>query len=241
MAVISKGTTFANGDQVTATKLNDLADSAAFVSGAVDNVSTQLSGGAIIVKDAGISTAKISDNNVTTAKIADSNVTKAKIENVADYKVLGNVSGGSAAPAEVAILDEDNMSSNSATSLATQQSIKAYADSTGITQGTGSAPYFGCRAFGAFNGGASSPITPISSGNISSIVRNSTGNFTITLASAMPSANYSVIANEFHDDGVSFGTSTSVTIIDASSFSFRVGEHSGSTFNPDYIAFSVFG
>tara|TARA_R110002020_G_scaffold51981_1_gene146649 strand:+ start:2379 stop:3074 length:696 start_codon:yes stop_codon:yes gene_type:complete len=231
MAVISKGTTFANGDQVTATKLNDLADSAAFVSGAVDNVSTQLSGGAIIVKDAGIST----------AKIADSNVTKAKIENVADYKVLGNVSGGSAAPAEVAILDEDNMSSNSATSLATQQSIKAYADSTGITQGTGSAPYFGCRAFGAFNGGASSPITPISSGNISSIVRNSTGNFTITLASAMPSANYSVIANEFHDDGVSFGTSTSVTIIDASSFSFRVGEHSGSTFNPDYIAFSVFG
>ena len=231
MAVISKGTTFANGDQVTATKLNDLADSAAFVSGAIDNVSTQLSGGAIIVKDAGIST----------AKIADSNVTKAKIENVADYKVLGNVSGGSAAPAEVAILDEDNMSSDSATSLATQQSIKAYADSTGITQGTGSAPYFGCRAFGAFDGGASSPITPISSGNISSIVRNSTGNFTITLASAMPSANYSVIANEFHDDGVSFGTSTSVTIIDASSFSFRVGEHSGSTFNPDYIAFSVFG
>lgn len=231
MAVISKGTTFANGDQVTATKLNDLADSAAFVSGAIDNVSTQLSGGAIIVKDAGIST----------AKIADSNVTKAKIENVADYKVLGNVSGGSAAPAEVAILDEDTMSSDSATSLATQQSIKAYADSTGITQGTGSAPYFGCRAFGAFDGGASSPITPISSGNISSIVRNSTGNFTITLASAMPSANYSVIANEFHDDGVSFGTSTSVTIIDASSFSFRVGEHSGSTFNPDYIAFSVFG
>jgi hypothetical protein len=118
MAVISKGTTFATGDQVTAVKLNNLADAATFASGAVDSVSTQLSGGAIIVKDGG----------VTTAKIADSNVTKAKIENLADYKVLGNVSGGAAAPAEVAILDEDDMVSDSDTALATQQSIKAYVD-----------------------------------------------------------------------------------------------------------------
>ncbi len=75
-----------------------------------------------------MTTAKIAAANITTSLIADSNVTKAKIENLADYKVLGNVSGGAAAPAEVAILDEDNMSSDSATSLATQQSIKAYVD-----------------------------------------------------------------------------------------------------------------
>jgi len=130
MAVISKGTTFATGDQVTALKLNNLADAATFASGAVDSVSTQLSGGAIIVKDGGVTTAKISDSNVTTAKIADSNVTKAKIENLADYKVLGNVSGGAAAPAEVAILDEDDMVSDSDTALATQQSIKAYVDAS---------------------------------------------------------------------------------------------------------------
>jgi hypothetical protein len=128
MAVISKGHTFATGDQVTALKLNNLADAATFASGAVDSVSTQLSGGAIIVKDGGVTTAKIADNAVTTAKIADSNVTKAKIENVANMKVLGNTSGSAAAPQEVAILDEDTMSSNSATSLATQQSIKAYVD-----------------------------------------------------------------------------------------------------------------
>jgi len=65
---------------------------------------------------------------VETAKIKDANVTKAKIENLADYKVLGNVSGGAAAPAEVALLDEDDLTSDSDTSLATQQSIKAYAD-----------------------------------------------------------------------------------------------------------------
>jgi len=128
MAVLSKGTTFATGEQVTATKLNNLVDSSTFASGAVDNVSTQLSSGAIIVKDGGISTAKIVDSNVTTAKIADSNVTKAKIENVADMKVLGNTSGSAAAPQEVSVLDEDDMTSDSATALATQQSIKAYVD-----------------------------------------------------------------------------------------------------------------
>ena len=128
MAILSKGTTYSDGDQVTSSNLNALVDSATFASGAVDDSSTQLSSGKIIVKDLGIATGKIAANAVTTAKIADSNVTKAKIENLANYKVLGNVSGGAAAPAEVALLDEDNMSSNSATSLATQQSIKAYVD-----------------------------------------------------------------------------------------------------------------
>lgn len=148
MAILNKGTTFADGDQVTSSNLNALVASATFASGAVDGSTTQLSGDAIIVKDLGIATgkiatsavttAKIADSNVTTAKIADSNVTKAKIENVANMKALGNVSGSAAAPAEVAILDEDNMASNSATSLATQQSIKAYADSKVDGTGAGS-------------------------------------------------------------------------------------------------------
>jgi hypothetical protein len=58
--------------------------------------------------------------------IKEGGVTKAKIENVANMKVLGNTSGSAAAPQEVAILDEDNMSTDSDTSLATQQSIKAF-------------------------------------------------------------------------------------------------------------------
>ena len=138
MAILSKGTTYSDGDQVTSTNLNALVDSATFASGAVDDSTTQLSSGKIIVKDLGIATGKLAASAVTTAKIANSNVTKAKIENVANLKVLGNVSGSAAAPAEVAILDEDNMASNSATSLATQQSIKAYADSKVNGTGAGS-------------------------------------------------------------------------------------------------------
>ena len=137
MAAISKGTTFATGDQVTASGLNNLVDNSTFASGAVDNTSTQLSGGAIIVKDGGVTTAKLNDGGVTTAKINDGAVTKAKIENVANMKVLGNTSGSAAAPQEVSILDEDDMSSDSATALSTQQSIKAYVDGTVSTSEDG--------------------------------------------------------------------------------------------------------
>lgn len=60
MPVLSKGTTFAVGDAPTATTLNNLVDNATFVSGAVDGATTQLSSGAIIVKDGGITPAKLS-------------------------------------------------------------------------------------------------------------------------------------------------------------------------------------
>ena len=139
MAIINKGTSFSNGEQLSASKLNNLLDGATFGTDSVDNASTLLnSSGAITVRDSGITASKLATNAVETAKIKDANVTKAKIEDVADYKVLGNVSGAAAAPAEVAILDEDDMVSNSATALATQQSIKAYVDATaeGFTPST---------------------------------------------------------------------------------------------------------
>lgn len=60
MPVLSKGTTFAVGDAPTATTLNNLVDNATFASGAVDGATTQLSGGAVIVKDGGITPAKLS-------------------------------------------------------------------------------------------------------------------------------------------------------------------------------------
>jgi hypothetical protein len=59
MAILSKGIDFSTGEQITADKLDALVDSATFVGGAVDNSTTQLSGGAIIVKDGGITTNKI--------------------------------------------------------------------------------------------------------------------------------------------------------------------------------------
>ena len=63
-----------------------------------------------------------------TLSIADNGVTFAKMQDINTAKVIGRTTAGSGDPEEVSILDEDAMTSDSATSLATQQSIKAYVD-----------------------------------------------------------------------------------------------------------------
>jgi hypothetical protein len=60
MPILATGNTFATGDNVTATMLNDAVNNATFDTGAVDNATTQVSGGALIVKDGGITPAKMS-------------------------------------------------------------------------------------------------------------------------------------------------------------------------------------
>jgi len=62
MSVITKGKTFANGEQLTAGKLNRMLDAAVFSSAAVDNTKTTLSGGAIT----------IAPNAITSTEIAQS-------------------------------------------------------------------------------------------------------------------------------------------------------------------------
>lgn len=64
-------------------------------------------------------------------------------------------------------------------------------NSATVSTVTGTAPIFMCRAWAQFNG-----VTTVSiagSGNISGIVRNSAGNYTVTFTTAMPDANYAVI------------------------------------------------
>lgn len=60
MAILATGNSFSTGDNVTATTLNNAVNNATFATGAVDNATTQLSAGAIIVKDGGITPAKLS-------------------------------------------------------------------------------------------------------------------------------------------------------------------------------------
>ena len=199
MAIINKGKSFANGEQLTADKLNQVIDNATFTTSAVDNVSTQLSSGAIIVKDGGVTFAKLTD-----------------------------------------VIDDDTLATASATKLATSESIKAYVDSNGITQTTGTAPYYGCRAFGSFDGTASSPMTPISSGNIASIVRIATGQYRITLTTAMDSVNYCVVANAIHNLAVAYGNSTDIAIDNPYQFRLITGQEVSGPYNSLRVSFSVF-
>ena len=67
---------------------------------------------------------------------------------------------------------------------------------------TGSAPIYGCRAWVNFDGTRNAADTGVSvnggtvkiraSGNVSSVVKNSVGSFTVNFATAMPDQNYSV-------------------------------------------------
>jgi len=54
---------------------------------------------------------------------------------------------------------------------------------------TGTAPVYGVRAWGVFNGAGT---TLAAGGNVASITKNATGDYTITFTTAMPSADYSV-------------------------------------------------
>lgn len=104
----------------------------------VDGATLEISSDTIRIKDSGVTSAKIADANVTsaklasnsvvTAKIADANITFSKIQDIASMTVIGRTSAGSGVVSAIPILNESNMASNSATSLATQQSIKSYVD-----------------------------------------------------------------------------------------------------------------
>jgi len=129
MGVITTGQFFSSGDQVTSTKLKDIANLATFTSASetTDDSTLTLSGsGKLKVADNGIGATQLATDAVETINIKDAQVTSAKLATIANLNVLGNVSGSTASPTAVEIKDEDDMVSDSATALATQQSIKAY-------------------------------------------------------------------------------------------------------------------
>jgi hypothetical protein len=84
-------------------------------------------------------------------------------------------------------------------SLATQAEAQAGTSNTAVMtplrtreafNATGTAPVYACRAWVNFDG-TTSPGTIRASGNVSSVTKNGTGDYTINFATAMPDANYS--------------------------------------------------
>jgi len=165
MATVTKGRTFVSGETVTPTKLNELVDLATVTAIQTADIS-----------DAQITTAKIADANVTTAKIADANVTTAKIAdaNVTAAKIANNA-------VETAKIN------NAAITAAKLDGAQ-----------TGSAPIFGARAWVNFDGttvtnvGGEDRCTIRANGNVSKVVRNATGDYTVHFTTAMSDANYAI-------------------------------------------------
>ena len=105
---ITPGNTFTATETVTSTKLNDLGSPTAAL--------TAASIGTADIADDAITPALIADNAVTTPAILDANVTFAKLTDV---------------------IDDDTMATATDTTLATSESIKAYADGTVSTSENG--------------------------------------------------------------------------------------------------------
>jgi hypothetical protein len=201
MPIISTAQSFSSGDQVTAQKLEDIANQASFLTAsgtATDGATLEVhsTGGYLLVKEDGITSNELRDDsstdenravttnhirnsNVTTAKIADSAVEFAKIQDISTAKVLGRTAAGAGVVGEVDIKDENDFVSDSNTALATQQSIKAYVDNS--IPDTSQL----LRAKCTFDGSSTNPSANTGAFNILSITKNATGDYTVTFDNAV--------------------------------------------------------
>ena len=118
------------GDAVTGGNGIDISSNVVSVDNSTDFTFTT---GKLALATDSVDTAEIKDNAVTTAKLPDSTstsdgVTLAKLQHIATDKVLGRTTASDGDVELLDLKDEDTMTSNSDTAVATQQSIKAYVD-----------------------------------------------------------------------------------------------------------------
>ncbi len=139
--------------------------------------------------------AEIKDLGVTNAKLAGS-ITQDKLAGgITSAQLAGSITqdklAGSIATSKLAeVIDDATMTTGvSATSLASSESIKSYVDGKGITQTTGTAPYYGVRAWAQYNGTSN---TLNASGNISSVTKHGTGDYEFFFTESMINYKYAI-------------------------------------------------
>lgn len=119
MAAVDTGKSFANGEQLTAAKLNQMFGNSTFGSGAVDNstISIDTSG-------------KLAVNQITSSNIANNAIGLSDLAQVSTDRVLGRLSDESGNVEQITV-DEDLTSvSANHDELATSKAIKDYVDTT---------------------------------------------------------------------------------------------------------------
>lgn len=114
--------------------------------------------------------------------------------------------------------------------------------SASITIPSGSAPVSGARAWASFNGQAVGTNAPNAGSNISSITRNSAGDYTVNFSTAMPDANYAVCLTGMTDTGGAgaggFTAGLYYNSLTTSSFRFKTAQATGAAFT-DVILGSI--
>lgn len=190
--VINTSQTFADGDQVTHTKLNNIADGSTFTDNAVEGTTLAVSNGKLKVRTItssemapnSVVSAAIADGAVTTAKIPDSSITSAKIG--ALQVTTAKIAEDAITTAKVAEPTKSDME-DEADKVAVVDMLKHH---PGIA-----------KAWGVIENLDSTPTLRSGSYNVSSVDFNATDAdyFDITLGVTMDSTNYVVNANYQHD------------------------------------------
>jgi hypothetical protein len=105
---------------------------------------------------------------------------------------------------------------------------------------SGSAPIYAARAWVNFNGTGTVAIR--ASGNVSSITDNGTGDYTVNFTTAMPDANYSIVASA--SDRVSTNSLSTLKINDATTApttsAVRVSYVGSEFLDPAYACLAIF-
>lgn len=180
----------------------------------------------------------------------------AKADDSTTISAGGGLTGGGSLGANRTISHADTSSqssvNNSGNKYIQDITVDTYGHITGlvsttvddiITPTSGSAPYYGCRAWGYVSTG--NPVALDGSGNISSVVRNSTGKYTITFAVAMPNDNYAINMGPNSQDTTQFygyGMTCALTAKSASSFQVQFRRSTNhDAFDCTNWSFSVIG
>ena len=118
MAAVDTGKSFANGEQLTAAKLNQMFGNSTFAAGAVDNSTMTIN-----------SLGQLAVNQVTSSNVANNGLNLDDIQQIDTDRVLGRLSAGSGNIEQITV-DEDLTSvSANHDQLATSKAIKDYIDS----------------------------------------------------------------------------------------------------------------
>jgi hypothetical protein len=190
-----------------------------------------------------ITTAKLADLAVTTAKIADDAVSNAKIRPSAGLSVIGRSANSTGDVADiVASTDGRPLRRNGSVLEFSQLTTSGIADSA-ITatklsgNQTGTAPIFGVRAWVVFNGtGATGSSQFIDgSGNVTSVVKNGTGEYTITFTTPLPNADYACVGST----GDTFGANSSVNFITRATNSVTIKTYYNANTLGDFVRVDV--
>jgi hypothetical protein len=100
-------------------------------------------------------------------------------------------------------------------------------------------PEYKCRAWAVFNGGLTGTNSPIGSGNITSVTRNTTGDYTVNFTTNMVDTNYSILAAPLVS-GTAIPRHIGYGSILVGSFKIYTSDTAGGAADPSSISVGVF-